>query len=142
MSSVIKSYTSIIFIIIAFVVSIGVISMSVDIQNARNFYSTAVTEIENSDANDKVIEALQNDAKKNKYKLTVTKTTGGTTKVVLEYKYSFKFLNISNNQKIEGYARWGGKTMRLIIEEYGLAVVFTIFIGGLIGLLYKLVTQL
>lgn len=105
MSSVIKSYTSIIFIIIAFVVSIGVISMSVDIQNARNFYSTAVTEIENSDANDKVIEALQNDAKKNKYKLTVTKTTGGTAKVVLEYKYSFRFLNISNNQKIVGYAR-------------------------------------
>ena len=32
--------------------------------------------------------------------------------------------------------------MRLIIEEHGLAVVFTIFIGGLIGLLFKLVTQL
>lgn len=105
MSSVIKSYVSIIFIIIAFVISIGVISMSIDVQNARDFHNTAITEIENSNSNDKVINALKEDATKNGYTLTTYDSTNGTTKVVLKYKYSFGFLKISNDQTIEGYAR-------------------------------------
>lgn len=105
MSSVIKSYVSIIFIIIAFVISIGVISMSIDVQNARDFHNTAITEIENSNSNDKVINALKEDATKNGYTLTTYDSANGTTKVVLKYKYSFGFLKISNDQTIEGYAR-------------------------------------
>ena len=113
MSSIFKSYVSIILIIVAVFVFVGIISVAVDVQNARDFHGAVVNEIENSNHAGSVIEACKDTAAKNGYELVVTSYVNNSdglqyskiTKVVLKYKYTISILDISSEKEIVGYAR-------------------------------------
>ncbi len=113
MSSVIKSFLAIFLILIAMFSFAGVISVTIDVQNARDYHASVVNEIENSNHAQSVINACKDEATTNGYTLTVTEYSSTSddspntkiSKVVLSYSYSIDFLNISSNKEIIGYAR-------------------------------------
>lgn len=113
MSTVIKSYLSIILILIAVFTFAGIISVAIDVQNARDYHATVVNEIENSNHASSVIDACKSEASENGYTLTTSTYADNSegsfdskiTKVVLEYEYSIGFLDIASGKQIVGYAR-------------------------------------
>ncbi len=113
MSSVIKSYVSIILIVVATLVLVGIISVTVDVQNARDYHAAVVNEIENSNHAGTVIEACKTEATENGYTLSVEtysnnsdgKSNSIISKVVLKYDYAINFLSVSSEKEIVGYAR-------------------------------------
>ena len=113
MSSVFKSYMSITLIVVALLVFVGIVSVTVDVQNARNYHSSVVNVIENSNHAAKVIEACKEEATENGYELTVTSydnspdgiSSSKISKVVLTYDYTIGILNVSSEKEIVGYAR-------------------------------------
>ena len=113
MSSIFKSYVSIILIIVAVLVFVGIITVTLDVQKARDFHGAVVNEIENSNHSSSVIEACKETAEKNGYELVVSSYVNNSdglqyskiTKVVLKYSYSISILDINSEKEIIGYAR-------------------------------------
>ncbi len=113
MSSIFKSYVSIILIIVAVFVFVGIISVAVDVQNARDFHGMVINEIENSNHASSVIEACKETAEANGYELVVSSYMNNSdglqyskiTKVVLKYDYTIDILKIKSEKEIVGYAR-------------------------------------
>lgn len=110
MSTVIKSYVAIFLVLLSLITLTGVVDATVQIQNARDYHSAVVNEIENSNHSDAVIEKCVNEASANGYNLIVTKYESGgdnseITKVTLEYQYTILFLNVASDKQIIGYAR-------------------------------------
>lgn len=112
MGTIIKVYTAIFLVLMTVFVSVGILSVQVDVQNARDYHAAVVNEIENSNHNSSVIDACVEEAKNNGYTLTVDSYTNSSgnysftvSKVVLKYKYTIAFLNIQSDKEIMGYAR-------------------------------------
>lgn len=113
MSSVIKSYLSVILILVAVFTFSGIISVAIDVQNARDFHSSVINEIEVSNHADSIIEACKTDAASNGYTLTTEEYDNNSdesanaqiTKVVLKYSYTIAFIGLSSEKEIVGYAR-------------------------------------
>lgn len=113
MSSVIKSFLSIVLILVAMFTFAGVISVVVDVVNARDYHAAVVNEIENSNHADSVVDACVAEATTNGYTLTVTEYTSSSheatnariSKVVLKYNYKINFLGVLSEKEIVGYAR-------------------------------------
>lgn len=113
MSTVIKSYLTIILIVLAVIIFAGIISVTVDVQNARDYHAACVNEIESSNHASSVIDACKTDAANNGYELIVSSykndidgiNSTTLTKVVLKYDYTINFLNLSSEKEIVGYAR-------------------------------------
>ena len=112
MGTIIKVYTAIFLVLMTVFISVGILSVQVDVQNARDYHAAVVNEIENSNHNSSVINACIEEAEDNGYILTVDSYKNSTgnyeftvSKVVLKYKYSLSFLNISSDKEILGYAR-------------------------------------
>lgn len=113
MSSIFKSYVSIILIIVAVFVFVGIIGVTVDVQNARDFHGSVINEIENSNHASSVIEACKETAAENGYELIVSSYVNNSdglqyskiTKVVLKYNYTIGLLDINSEKEIVGYAR-------------------------------------
>lgn len=112
MGTVIKGYTVIFLVLMTVFISIGILSVMMDVQNARDYHSSVVNEIENSNHSPAVIAACKTEAAENGYTLSVesyTNTSGNYTfvvsKVVLKYDYQIAFLNIQSDKEIIGYAR-------------------------------------
>ena len=113
MSTVIKSYIPIILIILAVLISVGIVSVAIDVQNARDYHAAVVNEIENSNHAGNVINACIEEAEENGYTLIVSSysnsSEGGNrsiiSKVVLEYEYTLGLLNVTSEHEIVGYAR-------------------------------------
>lgn len=113
MSTVIKSYIPIVLIILAVFIFAGIISVTIDVQNARDFHAAYVNEIENSNHAGSVIEACKAEAEENGYELVVDSYTNNSlgennstiSKVVLKYDYTIGILNVNSAQEIVGYAR-------------------------------------
>lgn len=113
MSSVIKTYLSIILILVAVFTFGGIISVALDVQNARDFHSSVINEIELSNHSASVISACEDDAKSNGYTLSATPYANNSddssnaqiTKVTLKYSYHIDFLGLASEKEIVGYAR-------------------------------------
>ena len=113
MSTVIKSYLSIFLILVAVFTFGGVISLTIDVQNARDYHAAVVNEIENSHHAQSVIDACVAEAESNGYELVVTGYTNPSadasgakiSKVVLKYGYTLDLLSIASDREIVGYAR-------------------------------------
>lgn len=115
MGTVIKTYTAFILVLMTVFISVGILAVMLDVQNARDYHAACVNEIENSNHSPSVIAACKTDAEnntKNNYKLEVesfTNSSGNYTfsvsKVVLTYTYRIPFLNIESEKEIVGYAR-------------------------------------
>ncbi len=113
MSSVIKSYLAIVLILLIVFTSAGIISVTLDVQNARDYHAAVVNEIENCNHAASVIEACKTEASENGYTLTVTNyysdndnsPNSQISKVVLKYSYTIDFLGIATEKEIVGYAR-------------------------------------
>lgn len=113
MSSVIKTYLSIILILVAVFTFAGIISVALDVQNARDYHSSVINEIEISNHSSDVIAACQEDAANNGYTLSTVNYPNNSdessnaqiTKVVLKYSYHIDFLGVASEKEIVGYAR-------------------------------------
>lgn len=112
MGNIIKVYTAIFLVLMTVFISVGILSVMVDVQNARDYHTAVVNEIENSNHSTTVINACIQEAKENGYTLTVQSFQNSSgnyeftvSKVVLEYDYSIVFLNIQSRKEIMGYAR-------------------------------------
>lgn len=111
MSSVIKNYIVIVLVIISIFTCLGIVSVAIDVQDARDFHGVVLNEIENSNHASSVIDACKEAATENGYTLEVTtyaqedSTRPQITKVVLHYDYSILFLEINADKEIVGYAR-------------------------------------
>lgn len=113
MSSVIKSYLTIILILLLVFTSAGIISVTLDVQNARDYHAAVINEIENCNHAESVINACIAEAAENGYTLSVSNYYSDSddspnsqiTKVVLKYSYTIDFLGIATEKEIVGYAR-------------------------------------
>lgn len=113
MSSVIKSYLAVILILVAVFTFAGIISVVIDVQNARDFHSSVINEIEISNHAESVIKACKIDAVNNGYTLTTENyhnnsdesSNAQITKVVLKYSYTIAFIGLDSEKEIVGYAR-------------------------------------
>ena len=92
-------------------ISIGILSVQVDMQNARDYHAAVVNEIENSNHSPSVIAACKQEAAENGYILEVVPYTNDfghysstISKVTLKYEYVIVFLNIRSDEEIIGYA--------------------------------------
>ena len=113
MSTVIKSYLSVFLILVAVFTFGGIISVTADVQNARDYHAAVVNEIENSHHAQNVIDACVEEAASNGYELTVVSYpdssvdayNSGIVKVTLKYDYMINLLGIGEEKEIIGYAR-------------------------------------
>lgn len=113
MSSVIKSYLSVILILVAVFTFSGIITVALDVQNARDYHASVINEIEISNHAESVILACKADASDNGYTLTTESYSNNSengsnaqiTKVVLKYSYNIDFLGLFSEKEISGYAR-------------------------------------
>lgn len=112
MSTIIKAYTAIFLVLMAVFLSVGILSTTIDVQNARDYHAACVNEIENSNHAPSVISALVSEATSNGYTLDVDSYTNSTgnyiytvSKVTLKYNFSIPLLNIQIDKEILGYAR-------------------------------------
>lgn len=109
MSTVIKSYTAIIVCLLSFFIALNVVSAHLDVQNATDYHSAVVDEIENSHHASSVVDALKTEASENGYELEVENFYGANqttlSKVTLKYKYRLNILDVENEHEVVGYAR-------------------------------------
>lgn len=112
MSTVFKAYTAIFLVLMAVFISVGILSVQMDTQNARDYHASVVNEIENSNHSPTVIQVCKDEARANGYELEVVvyeNTSGNytfvTSKVTLKYQYTINFLGIQSQKEVIGYAR-------------------------------------
>lgn len=111
MSQVFKTFLSIFIIFSGAFILIGVITADLNVSSARSYHNDVVNEIECSNMSDTVISECISNAENNYgYKLIANKIKNNqditvAVEVILEYKYSIPFLNISTDHQIRGYAR-------------------------------------
>lgn len=90
---------------------IGLLSVEIDYEKAKNYKADVITEIENSNFSDKVIDACVENAENNGYELTVNPTTVNAhtneqyAEVILKYNYNIPILNIQKTKELRGFAR-------------------------------------
>lgn len=104
--------TMIAIVLVAFMAVLGTtyITASLNTQNAQNYHSAVVTEIEASDFADSVITSCKAKAIDNGYAaLDIKKTQSASgqsyAKVTLKYNYTIPILNLLLTHEIIGYAR-------------------------------------
>lgn len=112
MGTVIKAYTAIFLVLMTVFLAVGILAVTIDVQNARDYHAACINEIENSNHAPSVINALGAEAAGNGYTLDVdsyTNTVGNysftVSKVILKYEFSIPLLGITMNKEILGYAR-------------------------------------
>lgn len=111
MKQIIESFTAILFISLFAFASIAIITAVSDTVVAKDYKANIISEIENSNFNDEVINACVSQAQSSGYELQVTKTTYdpnndiNTAEIVLSYKYEIPLFGISVTKTTRGIAR-------------------------------------
>lgn len=111
MKKILTTFFIVFLLMIFVIVGIGIISVNLDIEKARDYKADVIAEIENSNFNTKVIASCIDQATEAGYELEVTpivtdtETNQQIATIVLKYQYTFKILNINNTHEIRGYAR-------------------------------------
>lgn len=103
-------YIEIVVSFLAVMLMLCVIVSDVNINHAAEFHADALSEIENSNFSQEVINSLEKSAEENNYELTVdciADQNGVVTMAVVElrYKYAIPILNIVIDHKKTGIAR-------------------------------------
>ena len=113
MSTTIKTYVGIFILLLSVFTMAGVMSASIDANNARDFHASVVAEIEDSNFAPSVINACKTQAANAGYELLVDESSivkdedGKPTlmEVILKYKYNVDFLGVVSTQQIRAFAR-------------------------------------
>ena len=113
MKGAIETFVGIVIIALMVVISTGYITASLDIRHAQNFHSSMVSEIEESDFSQEVINECILNAQLNHFVkedgssgLDVKTAEGmDIAEVTLTYTYTIPFLNSVLEHEIVGYAR-------------------------------------
>lgn len=113
MSITIKTYVGMFLLLLSVFTMAGIMSASIDANNARDYHAAVVAEIEDANFAPSVVSACKTQATENGYALLidtnsiVTDEDGRTTmmEVILSYEYQIPLFNVSNTQQIRGFAR-------------------------------------
>lgn len=110
MSQILKTYLSLFLLVISSLIFVCIISADVNVTSAREFHSTIVKEIEESNMSQSVIESCKENAQKLGYILNATKVVDDKNKtiaveLVLNYEYSIPIINVFSNHEIRAIAR-------------------------------------
>lgn len=113
MSITIKTYVGMFLLLLSVFTMAGIMSASIDANNARDYHAAVVAEIEDANFAPSVINACKTQAAESGYTLLVDSSsivsddTGRATmmEVILSYEYHIPLLNVSNTQQIRGFAR-------------------------------------
>ncbi len=113
MSTIIKTYVGIFLLLLSVFAMAGVMSATIDANNARDFHASIMAEIEDSNFAPSVITACQEQAELVGYELLIDSESivrdedGKPTlmEVILRYQYRIDFLQVVSKQQIRGFAR-------------------------------------
>lgn len=104
----IEIYVSLILITIMALLCANFIAADIATMNARDAQSAYVTEIENADFADSVIDKCIDNAAQNGYTLVVNPVQIGSTRmaeVTLTYTYRVPLIGVESDHTITGYAK-------------------------------------
>ena len=111
MAEYLKAWITVLFLSVMIMLLTGIVMASMEVSTAESYHSTVIAEIENSNFNNKVIEACISEADDLGYHLRIQKlvTDSNYNKqiadVELEYNYHIGILKINKSHKIRGTAR-------------------------------------
>lgn len=113
MSTIIKTYVGIFLLLLSVFSMIGVMSATIDANNARDFHAAVMAEIEDANFAPSVSTACQEQAEAAGYELLIDSNSivrdedGKATlmEVILRYQYRIDFLQVFSTQQIRGFAR-------------------------------------
>lgn len=113
MSTTIKTYVGIFILLLSVFAMAGVMSASIDANNARDFHASVMAEIEDANFAPSVINACKVQAENAGYELLIDSNSvvrdedGKPTlvEVILRYQYRIDFFGVVSNQQIRGFAR-------------------------------------
>lgn len=113
MSTTIKTYVGIFILLLSVFTMAGVMSASIDSNNARDFHASVIAEIEDSNFAPSVINACKTQASNAGYELLIDENSivkdedGKPTlmEVILKYNYHVDFLGVISTQQIRAFAR-------------------------------------
>lgn len=113
MSTIIKTYVGIFILLLSVFAMAGVMSATIDANNARDYHAAVMAEIEDSNFAPSVITACQTQAEQAGYELLIDSDSivrdedGKPTlmEVVLRYQYRIDFFQVLSTQQIRGFAR-------------------------------------
>lgn len=109
MKIAIESIVDFILLTLLVLISIALISMHINKQEARKFHALTIDKIENSNFSDGMLAAIEIEANQHGYQVKLNKKKVNeeyVVDVVLDYSYSIPLLNIVNEpQTIRGTAK-------------------------------------
>ena len=108
MKAALEFFVGIILLTLTALLGANLISASIVTMNARDAQSAYVTEIENSDLAESVIDDCRKNAESSGYKLDVTINQIGDSEIAtvsLTYIYTIPLINVNTEHTIIGYAR-------------------------------------
>ncbi|MDR0925354.1 MAG: hypothetical protein LBN31_13505 [Hungatella sp.] len=113
MSTIIKTYVGIFILLLSVFAMAGVMSATIDANNARDYHAAVMAEIEDSNFAPSVITACKAQAEEAGYELLIDSDSivrdedGKPTlmEVILRYQYRIDFLKVFSTQQIRGFAR-------------------------------------
>lgn len=108
MKSAIEAYISVFIICICALLCACMITADLNVASARDAYATYVSELQDSNFADNVIESCKNDAISRGYTIDVTvyedEIGNRSGSVILKYNYNIDLLGFSAPRYIRGYA--------------------------------------
>ena len=113
MSTTVKTYIGIFILMLSMFSMAGVMSATIDAENARDFHASVIAEIEDANFAPSVIQACKTQAALAGYELLIDDSSivrdddGKPTlmEVILKYQYRIDFLGVISTQQIRGFAR-------------------------------------
>ena len=109
MKVAIESIVDFVLLTILVLISVSLISMHINKQEARKFHALTVDKIENSNFSDNMLDGLRQEARNHGYKMQLNKKMINeeyVVDVILDFNYSIPLLNIVNEpQTIRGTAK-------------------------------------
>ena len=108
MKVAIEVYVAIFIIFLCILLCIGVLEAGITASNARDAYTTYVLQLQNSNYDDAVVDAIKKDAADRGYEINIkvfTDDQGGRSgSVELQYEYHIPIINYTTYKYIRGYA--------------------------------------
>jgi hypothetical protein len=113
MSTIIKTYVGIFLLLLSVFSMTGVMSATIDANNARDFHAAVMAEIEDANFAPSVITACQKQAEESGYELLIDSDSivrdedGKPTlmEVILRYQYRIDLLKVFSTRQIRGFTR-------------------------------------
>lgn len=107
MKGIISQFVLFFFLMLLMWTGVSYVSQNMKYGSAREFYSSIIRQIENSDFDERVMSECQQKARERGYLLSIKqyKENRRDAKVTLEYDYTFPVTQKRKTYTINGYAR-------------------------------------